>query len=294
MSTSVSSIPDSNFEFNNLKSSEESTLDPPIKKKEFRSYSDASSTVKNTYHLNHTKQTFDYVKNKKSNLVQRLSSKSGPCHSIWEVLGIMDSFVDESDPDTNQSQMVHAIQCAEAARVSGYPEWFQVSLLIHDLGKYMGIVEQLDQWSVVGDIFVVGAEPANQVVYYEFFNENPDFVSGSIYNTKLGVYEENCGFENLHLSYGHDEYLYQVLKHSDTKLPEEGLYLIRFHSFYPWHRDFAYQHFASKKDFEMREMLQNFSKCDLYSKSDDKPDFDALKTHYQELISKYFPSKLYW
>ena len=32
------------------------------------------------------------------------------------------------------------------------------------------------------------------------------------YQTRLGVYEEGCGLENVDLSWGHDEYLYHVVK----------------------------------------------------------------------------------
>jgi len=30
------------------------------------------------------------------------------------------------------------------------------------------------------------------------------------------------------MSWGHDEYMYQVLKHNKTTLPEEALYMIRY------------------------------------------------------------------
>ena len=30
------------------------------------------------------------------------------------------------------------------------------------------------------------------------------------YNTKLGIYKEGCGIENVIMSWGHDEYLYHV------------------------------------------------------------------------------------
>ena len=30
------------------------------------------------------------------------------------------------------------------------------------------------------------------------------------YNSKLGIYKEGCGIENVMMSWGHDEYLYHV------------------------------------------------------------------------------------
>lgn len=46
-----------------------------------------------------------------------------------------DKRVDESDPDTNLSQIAHAFQTAEAARKDNQPRWMQATCLIHDLGK---------------------------------------------------------------------------------------------------------------------------------------------------------------
>lgn len=47
------------------------------------------------------------------------------------------------------------------------------------------------------------------------------------YSTKLGMYEENCGLEKVTMSWGHDEYMYRMLKHNKSTLPEEALYIIR-------------------------------------------------------------------
>ncbi|VDM34547.1 unnamed protein product, partial [Toxocara canis] len=49
------------------------------------------------------------------------------------------------------------------------------------------------------------------------------------------MYKEGCGLDNLLMTWGHDEYLYQVLKNHNSTLPAEALYAIRFHSFYPYH-----------------------------------------------------------
>jgi hypothetical protein len=42
------------------------------------------------------------------------------------------------------------------------------------------------------------------------------------------MYEPNCGLDQLLMSWGHDEYLYQLLKFNGAKLPDEALYMIRF------------------------------------------------------------------
>lgn len=41
--------------------------------------------------------------------------------------------------------------------------------------------------------------------------------------------------------------MYQICKEQST-LPDEGLAMIRYHSFYPWHREGAYRHFMVEKE----------------------------------------------
>src|SRR5436309_16056396 len=47
------------------------------------------------------------------------------------------------------------------------------------------------------------------------------------------------------MSWGHDEYLYHVV---GGHLPEEAGYVIRYHSFYPAHREGAYTHLMNDQD----------------------------------------------
>ncbi len=69
------------------------------------------------------------------------------------------------------------------------------------------------------------------------------------------------------MSWGHDEYLYRVLVHNGSTLPREGLYMIRFHSFYPWHTGGDYSNLASEEDEQMLRWVREFNKYDLYTKS---------------------------
>lgn len=62
------------------------------------------------------------------------------------------------------------------------------------------------------------------------------------------MYEKNCGISNLMMSWGHDEYLYRFLKHNKSTIPEEGLNIIRYHSFYPWHSAGDYEHLMKPED----------------------------------------------
>ena len=57
------------------------------------------------------------------------------------------------------------------------------------------------------------------------YEDNPDS-NHPEYSTELGIYEEGCGLDKVTMSWGHDEYLYHVVK---DYLPEPALYMIRYH-----------------------------------------------------------------
>ena len=143
---------------------------------------------------------------------------------------------------------------------------------------------------MVGDTFPVGCAYSPQVVYYEFFQENPDW-SHPVYSTRLGIYRENIGLDQVLMSWGHDEYLYQVVK---DYLPIEALYMLRYHSFYAAHRERDYEYLFDDRDHQMFQWVRRFNEYDLYSKSDQRPDVQQLRPYYQALIDEYFPNRLPW
>ncbi|XP_071849493.1 inositol oxygenase-like isoform X1 [Apostichopus japonicus] len=270
---------------------EETTFKPINQKEEsFRIFSEENELVKKTYKLMHTNQTFDFVEKKHAKYRQFNKAEM----TIMEALEFMNTLIDESDPDVDVPNIYHAFQTAERIREQ-HPDqdWFHLVGLIHDLGKVMAIWGD-PQWCVVGDTFPVGCAFDPSIVYSpESFSDNPD-INDPRYNTKLGIYEENCGLDNIFMSWGHDEYMYHVLLHNNCKIPDEGLNMIRFHSFYPWHTCGAYEYLCSNKDKEMMKWVREFNQFDLYSKVDKLPDIDKLRPYYQSLIDKYCPGKLQW
>jgi len=179
--------------------------------------------------------------------------------NIMDAVKLLDDLVDESDPDIDLPNSIHAFQTAERIREK-YPDedWFQLTGLIHDLGKVLALWGE-PQWCVVGDTFPVGCKFQKECVFPEYFADNPDF-KNDLYNTDTGIYEENCGLDNVMMSWGHDEYLYRVLTENKTKLPDEALYMIRYHSFYPYHTNNGYQHLINEKDREMFHWLKEFKR----------------------------------
>mmetsp|Transcript_36566 Transcript_36566/g.71760 ORF Transcript_36566/g.71760 Transcript_36566/m.71760 type:complete len:133 (+) Transcript_36566:348-746(+) len=119
-----------------------------------------------TTHTTHT--TMHTQKNKHTTRAcagcdeQQLCENCPQCElGIWECLELLDKLVDESDPDTDVSQLQHALMTAEAIRKQ-YPEheWFPVVGLVHDLGKILSLKWDEPQWAVVGDTFPVRRSPA--------------------------------------------------------------------------------------------------------------------------------------
>ena len=245
----------------------------------FRQYENACEKVKNFYREQHEKQTVAY------NLKARidLKSKKRAEMTIWEAMEMLNTLIDESDPDTSLSQIEHLLQTAEAIRRDGKPRWMQLTGLIHDLGKLLFFFDAQGQWDVVGDSFPVGCAFDERIIYSDTFKDNPDS-SHEIYGTKYGVYSPNCGMDNVMLSWGHDEYLYHIVK-EQSSLPEESLAMIRYHSFYPWHSAGAYSEFMNEKDKKMLEAVQAFNPYDLYSKSDGPPRIEELKVRHLKYLS---------
>jgi len=254
---------------------EKSEFDADKDKTKFRQFEDASDRVKSFYLEQHTKQTVAY------NLQARVAFKARTRANmtIWEAMEKLSTLIDESDPDTSLSQIQHLLQSAEAIRRDGKPRWMQLTGLIHDLGKLLFFFDAQGQWDVVGDTFPVGCAFDDSIIYgNKSFKANADF-DHEIYSTKYGIYMPGCGLDNVMLSWGHDEYLYHIVKDQST-LPTEALAMIRYHSFYPWHSAGAYHDLMDEHDVKMLEAVRAFNPYDLYSKSDEVPRVDELKVSF--------------
>jgi len=267
--------------------------------KTFRNYdpSDIKSAVREHYRKMRQHQTLDYVRGMHKKYLT--FDKPMP---LWEAMEHLNSLIDVGDPDLDLPNVQHLIQSAEAIREDNRPDWMQLTGLIHDLGKVMFLwgsdedgTSQAEQWGMVGDVFVVGCALPDTCVYPEFNALNPD-MKDERYNTPTGIYEEGCGLDALDLAWGHDEYLYQVLlNHKENKLPEEAMIMIRYHSFYPWHTGGSYTELLNEKDQDYLEIIRDFNRYDLYTKSNTIYDLEAIKDYYQPIAEKYLGSgPIYW
>jgi inositol oxygenase len=259
---------------------------PNRTKEEFRQYNQSTPpVVREFYRQNHERQTLDFVLSKQREYGALNHGEMG----IWEAMEKLDRLVDDSDPDTSLSQIEHNLQTAEAIRRDGHPRWMILTGFIHDLGKMLCFYGE-PQWAVVGDTFPVGCAWSPRIVYPEFFADNPDGTRPEL-QTAYGIYSRGCGLRNVHLSWGHDEYMYLVAR---NYLPEPAQYMIRCHSCYPVHREGVYEHLLDEHDAEMLEWVRKFNPYDLYSKSDSRPPLEKLRPYYEDLVAEFFPAKIRW
>jgi len=226
---------------------------------------DENTTQHCFYTEMHREQTYNFVRDK---LKQYKSSYNTTLY-MHQVLEKMDNFIDPSDPDVDKPNSFHAYQTAENIRIREPDnKALQVCGLIHDFGKILFDFGE-PSWAVVGDTYVVGCIFPETIVYYETMLENPDN-NNTLFSSKHGVYEPNCGIENLSITVGHDEYLYTVLqRNKNHTFPEKYQDVIRFHSFYPWHTGGSYREFMKPEDNEILQNVIDFNKYDLYSKTDE-------------------------
>lgn len=253
---------------------------------EFRQYDEkATPGVAEFYRLNHQYQSFDYVMGKEKEYFGLNKGEK----TIWEAAEFLNTLVDDSDPDTDLTQIEHLLQTSEAIRADGHPRWFVLTGFIHDLGKVLCLYGE-PQWGVVGDTFPVGCAYSDQIVFPEYFKVNPDY-NHPVYSTKYGIYEPNCGLDKVHMSFGHDGYIYEAMK---KYLPEESLYMLRYHSFYAAHKHGAYRHLMNDHDVKMFVWVNKFNPYDLYSKGHTKPNLKELKPYYDDLFAEFFPEKIAW
>ncbi|THG96497.1 hypothetical protein EW145_g7770 [Phellinidium pouzarii] len=281
---------------------ETSEFDAEKDKTHFRNCEEACDRVKDFYREQYEKQTVEF--NIKTRASIRKTVRTETVYSllgVWEAMEKLNTLVDASDPDTELSQIEHLLQTAEAIRRDGKPEWMQVNLytilniLDRSLAWYMtsgscftssapkangmssGCISSSFLYimlykntlhSALQDTFIVGCAFSDTNVYPEIFAGNPNS-HDPVYASKYGIYKPGCGLENVMLSWGHDE-VHSSLEQST--LPEEGLAMIRYHSFYPWHREGAYTHLTNAHDMKLLAAVRAFNPYDLYSKSDEPAD----------------------
>ena len=78
------------------------------------------------------------------------------------------------------------------------------------------------------------------------------------YNSDTGVYEPNCGLENVFLMWSGCEYMYHLLKHNNAALPEEAYAMLRYFLLGDWHEHHEFAALTNVDDDDVLTFVQEF------------------------------------
>jgi succinylglutamate desuccinylase len=93
---------------------QESKFDSEKDKDNFRDYEAACDRVKNFYAEQHAKQTLAYNLEARKQFRENVRARMG----VWEAIEKLNTLIDESDPDTELSQIQHLLQVSSTTEVS--------------------------------------------------------------------------------------------------------------------------------------------------------------------------------
>ena len=249
------------------------------------------------YRLNHARQTFDFV----TRQVRSNQSLARCQMDVWTALEMLNGLREyeavlsgDENLDPDLPLLDHALQTAALCRQM-FPEdeWMPLVGLMHGLGKLLAHEKfgSQQQWAICGETFPVGCRFSSAVVHASYFSANPDRRKKQ-YSTALGIYQPNCGFRSVFMSWSGAEYLYMMLALNKTGLPREALWLLRYQKFKsllkPGAR--AYRELMCDFDASMVPKLEKFVDVIQYKRREIEFDREELKQHCDGLIAKYFPN----
>jgi len=242
-----------------------------------RDYTNVPDFVRHLYFGMHSEQTVDMARMLHARVFE---TKSEHVYSLREMFELGKTLHDTSDPDALFPQSIHWIQTALRALEAGASSAEITGAISHDMEKvglhtFYGITGPFN-W---GDTFPLGCQHDVDAIETidaapGAFALNPDSTN-PLYSTKYGMYEPQCGLDNLLVSFGHDEAIYQwAVRNVDSfrqELPQAVLDFFRWHSCYAIHTGTAkkkvgYEHLLADGDLERMAEVKRLSEFDLYSK----------------------------
>jgi inositol oxygenase len=178
----------------------------------------------------------------------------------------------------------HAMMSALVAHERGEPDWFVLACLMQHFGKAYAFLGGVDRdgtskkvnWGLFGESFVLGHPTTQMTRYVE------------------SIYESGCGLSSVTVSFGHAELLYRVLarmrKNRRCNLPDEALFVLRFHSLLSWHSNEEYVDLEDATDVAFKPSIQRFHEVTRETRRE-LQDAAVHQPKFDELVFKYFPGR---
>eukprot|EP00521_Asterionellopsis_glacialis_P006075 CAMPEP_0195281326 /NCGR_PEP_ID=MMETSP0707-20130614/683_1 /TAXON_ID=33640 /ORGANISM="Asterionellopsis glacialis, Strain CCMP134" /LENGTH=720 /DNA_ID=CAMNT_0040340201 /DNA_START=51 /DNA_END=2210 /DNA_ORIENTATION=- len=200
---------------------------------------------------------------------------------------------------TSPSLRSLCFQTAESARQDGHPDWVQLVALLHGLGRVLNCIDTAASstpdyydWTLSCRSRVVGCLAPTCASFGEFRNLNKD-ESDPRYNSPNGMYNANCGLDEVLLMWTGPEYMYHMIKHNSLAIPEDGLAMLRLFSLGDWHTHSEYDHLASIDDEEVRPFVAEFDQMRRRSRRECEEEMSDIECdqlwneYYVRIATKY-------
>jgi len=149
-------------------------------------------------------------------------------------------------------------------------------------------------WTITVRSRLVGCAAPTRANFSEFRTLNAD-ERDARYNTSEGMYYHCCGLNNVLMAWTGPEYMYHMLKHNESLIPQEGLAMLRYFSLGDWHTHNEYQHLTNEDDAVLQPFVTEFDLLRretrrICSSIDDMTDDECNKLwdeHYGSIVAKY-------
>ena len=154
-------------------------------------------------------------------------------------------------------------------------------------------------WTICGNSRVVGCAAPSDTAYGEFRVRNDDDEDVR-FATLNGIYQPHCGFDHVLMTWTGPEYMYHMLKFNGVDIPDEGLHMLRYFTFYDWHTVNHYSSLANDDDVDMKSFVadfhgvwQNASRGLRETRDMSDAECEHLWiTHYSHIVQKYDAHRL--
>lgn len=113
-------------------------------------------------------------------------------------------------------------------------------------------------WTVCAHSRILGCKTVENATLSEFRCLNPDEAEEK-YRSDTGVYDTNCGLENVLLLWIGSEYILRMLEYNEVELPDEAFAVLRRFALKDWHTKQQYRILTNDGDHDALPFVRDFN-----------------------------------